>query len=66
MPRLAYQTTLSEMQMIGAKEGTDFTLSVAGGVPEMVTEAWDIEALSDEELLELARRERVDLRKYEP
>ena len=36
MPRLAYQTTLSEMQMIGAREGTDFTLAVAGGVPEMV------------------------------
>ena len=36
------------------------------GVPEMMMEAWDIEALSDEELLELARRERVDLRKYEP
>ena len=36
MPRLAYQTTLSEMQMIGAKEGTDFTLAVAGGEPEMV------------------------------
>ena len=37
MPRLAYQTTLSEMQMIGAREGADFTLSVAGGAPEMVT-----------------------------
>ena len=36
MPRLAYQTTLSEMQMIGAREGEDFTLSVAGGAPEMV------------------------------
>ena len=36
MPQLAYQTTLSEMQMIGATEGVDYTLAVAGGVPEMV------------------------------
>lgn len=36
MPRLAYQTTYSEMQMIGAVEGSDYLLSVAGGEPEMM------------------------------
>lgn len=35
------------------------------GIPEMIMEAWEIESLSDEELLDLARREHINLRKYE-
>ena len=35
------------------------------GMPEMLMDAWDIEKLSDEKLLKLAKREHVDLRKYE-
>lgn len=35
------------------------------GIPEMIMEAWEIESLSDEEILELARREHINLRKYE-
>ena len=35
------------------------------GIPEMIMEAWEIESLSDEELLELARREHINLQKYE-
>lgn len=34
------------------------------GIPEMIMEAWEIESLSDEELLDLARREHINLRKY--
>ena len=34
-------------------------------IPEMIMEAWEIESLSDEEILELARREHINLRKYE-
>ena len=36
MPQLAYQTTYSEMQLVGASEGSDYLLSVAGGQPEMM------------------------------
>lgn len=36
MPRLAYQTTYSEMQLSGAAEGSDYLLRVAGGEPEMM------------------------------
>ena len=36
MPRLAYQTTYSEMQLCGATEGSDYLLRVAGGEPEMM------------------------------
>ncbi len=36
MPRLAYQTTYSEMQLAGATEGSDYLLRVAGGEPEMM------------------------------
>ena len=36
MPRLAYQTTYSEMLLSGASEGTDYLLRVAGGEPEMM------------------------------
>ena len=36
MPRLAYQTTYSEMQLAGAEEGSDYLLRVAGGEPEMI------------------------------
>ena len=36
MPRLAYQTTYSEMQLSGATEGSDYLLRVAGGEPEMM------------------------------
>lgn len=36
MPSLAYQTTYSEMTMSGAREGSDYLLSVAGGNAEMV------------------------------
>ena len=36
MPRLAYQTTYSEMQLAGAAEGSDYLLRVAGGEPEMI------------------------------
>lgn len=36
MPRLAYQTTLSEMEMIGAKLDEDYRLRVAGGEAEMI------------------------------
>lgn len=35
------------------------------GIPEMIIEAWEIESLSDEELLDLARRELINLQKYE-
>ena len=35
------------------------------GIPEMIMEAWEIESLSDEELLDLACREHINLRKYE-
>ena len=35
------------------------------GTPEIIMEAWDIESLSEDELLELARREHINLRKYE-
>ena len=35
------------------------------GIPEMIMEAWEIKSLSDEELLELARREHINLQKYE-
>ena len=35
------------------------------GIPEMIMEAWEIESLSDEEILDLARREHINLRKYE-
>ena len=35
------------------------------GIPEMIMEALEIESLSDEELLELARREHINLQKYE-
>ena len=34
------------------------------GTPEIMMEAWEIEALSDEKLLELARREHINLQKY--
>ena len=34
------------------------------GMPEFAMEAWEIEALSEEKLIELARREHIDLRKY--
>ena len=34
------------------------------GIPEIMMEAWEIEALSDEKLLELARREHINLQKY--
>ena len=34
------------------------------GIPEMIMEAWEIESLSDEEILELARRDHINLRKY--
>lgn len=37
----------------------------SAGIPEMIMEAWEIESLSDEELLDLARREHINLRKYE-
>ncbi len=33
--------------------------------PEFLMEAWEIESLSEEELLNLARREHINLRKYE-
>lgn len=36
MPDLAYQTTYSEMQCVGAAEGSDYLLRVAGGEPEMM------------------------------
>ena len=36
MPRLAYQTTFSEMEIIGAKLNEDYRLSVAGARPEMI------------------------------
>ena len=36
MPRLAYQTTYSEMTLSGATEGSDYLLRVAGGEPEMM------------------------------
>ena len=35
------------------------------GIPEMIMEAWEIESLSDEELLDMARKEHINLRKYE-
>lgn len=35
------------------------------GMSEMIMEAWEIESLSDEKLLELTRRDRINLRKYE-
>ena len=35
------------------------------GIPEMIMEAWEIESLSDEEVLDLAHREQINLRKYE-
>jgi hypothetical protein len=31
----------------------------------MIMEAWEIESLSDEEVYELARKEHINLRKYE-
>ena len=34
-------------------------------IPEMIMEAWEIESLSEEELLDLARREHINLRRYE-
>ncbi len=36
IPALAYQTTYSELTMAGAKEGSDYQLTIAGGVPEMI------------------------------
>ena len=35
------------------------------GIPEMIMEAWEIESLSEEELLDLAHREHINLRRYE-
>ena len=35
------------------------------GIPEMIMEAWEIESLSDKELLDMARKEHINLRKYE-
>ena len=35
------------------------------GIPKMIMAAWEIESLSDEEILELACREHINLRKYE-
>ena len=35
------------------------------GIPEIIMEAWETESLSDEEILELARGEHINLRKYE-
>ncbi len=35
------------------------------GMPGMIMEAWEIESLSEAALLDLARREHIDLRKYE-
>lgn len=35
------------------------------GTPEIIMEAWEIESFSDEEILELARREHINLRKFE-
>lgn len=35
------------------------------GIPEMIMEAWEIESLSNEEILEIARREHINMRKYE-
>ena len=34
------------------------------GMPEIMMEAWEIEALSDEKLLELAHKEHINLQKY--
>ena len=36
LPQLAYQTTRAEMDLIGAKEGADYRLQIAGGAPEMI------------------------------
>ena len=35
------------------------------GMPAMIMEAWDIESASESELLDMARREGIDLEKYE-
>ena len=35
------------------------------GMPEFLMEAWEIESLSEEELLKLARREHINRGKYE-
>lgn len=35
------------------------------GMPAMLMEAWEIESASEEELLELAAREGIDLSRYE-
>jgi len=43
----------------------DRRAAAAAGMPEFLMEAWEIEALSESKLLELARQERVNLRKYE-
>ena len=35
------------------------------GMPAMIMEAWDIESASESELLDMARREGIDLAEYE-
>ena len=45
-------------------EDDRYAASLAG-IPEMIMEAWEIESLSDEELLDMARKEHINLRKYE-
>ena len=35
------------------------------GMPDLLMEAWEIEAMSEKKLLELAKREHIDLKKYE-
>ena len=34
------------------------------GMPAMIMEAWDIESASESELLDMARREGIDLEEY--
>ena len=35
------------------------------GMPAMIMEAWDIESASESELLDMVRREGIDLAEYE-
>ena len=35
------------------------------GVPAMIMEAWNIESASESELLDMAQREGIDLKKYD-
>lgn len=43
----------------------NYGIGAFSGMPAMMTEVWDIDRMSDEELARMAEREGIDLLKYQ-